>query len=94
MRARNSLALLSAVVPALAGEYDSSVDCPFTIHATGTVTGPIGQISDGQLNINGAGSATFVLEGGILKDAQGRGCYITRPQMQLQCDWGNAGMYY
>jgi hypothetical protein len=90
MRAR-TLVLLGAAAPALAGEVDISVDCPFTISAAGPVTGPIGQISDGQLNINGGGYITFVLQNGVLRDGQGRGCIITWPQRQLQCDGGNLG---
>jgi hypothetical protein len=70
--------------------------CGFTLEAVGDKCGPLCQIPDGQINLDsnlsGHGSAEFWIHHGIMKDSEGRGCIITHPQRQLQCDYGNPGM--
>jgi hypothetical protein len=92
----SAIAVLGAAVPAVlaTGGVDLSVDCPFTISAEGPgAKGPINQIWDGQLNINNGAPVQFTLKNGYLFDTSGRGCIITWPQRQLQCDDGSPGKF-
>jgi hypothetical protein len=72
--------------------------CSFELEVVGDKCGPVCQIPDGQLNLDanrwGPGDAEFHIHHGILKDSHGRGCIITEPQKQLQCDLGNPGLIY
>jgi len=69
----------------------------FCTEVRGANQGPINQIDDGQLNLDtnyhGLGRVELCLHNnGILTDANGKGCIITSPQFQFQCDYGNPGM--
>jgi hypothetical protein len=70
--------------------------CSFKLEAVGEKCGPFCQIPDGQINLDankgGPGDAEFHIHNGIMKDSKGRGCIITEPQKQVQCDWGNPGL--
>lgn len=58
-----------------------------------TTMGPVGQLSDGQTRINQPGLATgqYCIDGdGGLTDQNGRGCILTPPTTQFQCDTGAA----
>lgn len=63
----------------------------FTISVSGGVSGPLGQISDGQNRVgpNTPTAAKYNLgcAGGIV-DANSRGCILTPPTTQYQCDVG------
>lgn len=63
----------------------------FTITVSGGVSGPLGQISDGQNRVGPAtrNPAKYSLgcNGGIT-DQNGRGCILTPPTTQYQCDTG------
>ncbi|EPS37560.1 hypothetical protein H072_8741 [Dactylellina haptotyla CBS 200.50] len=63
----------------------------FTISVSGGVSGPLGQISDGQNRVGpatpNAAKYTLGCNGGIV-DQNGRGCILTPPTTQYQCDTG------
>ncbi|KAK4495940.1 hypothetical protein PRZ48_013208 [Zasmidium cellare] len=63
--------------------------CCFQITASGGQSGTVGQLSDGQNRIGGSNPAgTYCLNNGGLTDSQGRGCILTPPTTQFQCDVG------
>ncbi|KFY41384.1 hypothetical protein V495_04944 [Pseudogymnoascus sp. VKM F-4514 (FW-929)] len=65
--------------------------CCFHLSASGAVTGTIGQLDDGQ-NRQGGGlpPAQYCISGDSITDANGRGCILTPPTTQFQCDEGAA----
>ncbi|KAL2062444.1 hypothetical protein VTL71DRAFT_6710 [Oculimacula yallundae] len=63
--------------------------CTFTLTASGGQSGIVGQLSDGQNRIGGGNpTGTYSISNGQVTDAQGRGCILTPPTTQLQCDVG------
>lgn len=63
--------------------------CCFQLHATGGQSGTVGQLSDGQNRIGGGHPAgTYCINNGAITDGQGRGCILTPPTTQFQCDVG------
>lgn len=53
--------------------------CCFHLSASGAVTGTVGQLDDGQNRVNGPLSpAEYCIADGAVKDANGRGCILTR----------------
>lgn len=59
----------------------STDSCCFGISASGAVTGTAGQLSDGQVRINGPlSAASFCISNGGITDSSGRGCILTRKQ--------------
>ncbi|KAH0035121.1 hypothetical protein KCU78_g2113, partial [Aureobasidium melanogenum] len=67
--------------------------CCFSLTAAGGKTGAVGQLSDGQNRIGqtsglATGSATYCINNGGLTDENGRGCILTPPTTQFQCDVG------
>jgi len=63
--------------------------CCFGLSASGAVTGTVGQLSDGQNRVNGPLSpAEYCIADGAITDANGRGCILTPPTSQWQCDTG------
>ncbi|KAK6000490.1 hypothetical protein QM012_003736 [Aureobasidium pullulans] len=67
--------------------------CCFSLTAAGGKSGVVGQLSDGQNRIGqtaglATGQATYCLNNGGLTDENGRGCILTPPTTQLQCDVG------
>jgi len=63
--------------------------CCFHLSASGAVTGTIGQLDDGQARVNGPLSAAeFCINDGEISDSEGRGCILTPPTSQFQCDTG------
>jgi hypothetical protein len=56
--------------------------CCFHVSASGAVTGTIGQLNDGQ-NRQGGGlsPAQYCIADGAIKDANGRGCILTRKSL-------------
>ncbi|RHZ53819.1 hypothetical protein CDV55_104116 [Aspergillus turcosus] len=64
--------------------------CCFHLTASGGASGPIGQLDDGQNRVFGnlpEGQFCINSNGGIT-DGHGRGCILTPPTTQFQCDAG------
>ncbi|KAF7133587.1 hypothetical protein CNMCM5793_004716 [Aspergillus hiratsukae] len=64
--------------------------CCFHLSASGGASGPIGQLDDGQNRVYGnlsEGEYCINPDGGII-DGHGRGCILTPPTTQFQCDAG------
>jgi len=73
--------------------------CSFTITASGGESGTVGQLPDGQNRIgqlpdgqNRVGgnlpTGSYSISNGQITDSQGRGCILTPPTKQFQCDEG------
>ncbi|KAI7204993.1 hypothetical protein D0869_00276 [Hortaea werneckii] len=63
--------------------------CCFQLTASGGASGTLGQLSDGQNRIGGGlGEATYCISNGMITDKSGRGCILTPPTTQFQCDKG------
>jgi len=77
---------LMAGVDAYVAQRDT---CCFHLSASGTVSGTIGQLDDGQ-NRQGGGlpEAQYCITDSSITDANGRGCILTPPTTQFQCDVG------
>ncbi|KAL7821831.1 ubiquitin 3 binding protein But2 C-terminal domain-containing protein [Trichoderma gracile] len=61
--------------------------CQLHLSASGAISGPVGEISSGQVRAGGGVSSTaFTLKGAQLWDDKGRGCWWTPPAHVLQCD--------
>ncbi|CAG8050252.1 unnamed protein product [Penicillium salamii] len=83
-----TLAAFAAGANALVGRSDS---CCFHLTSSGGASGEIGQLSDGQNRVgdNSLPPAQFCIDSkGAITDAHGRGCILTPPTTQLQCDEG------
>lgn len=53
--------------------------CQLHFTASGAISGPVGEISSGQVRAgSGVSSTSFTLQGGQLFDDKGRGCWWTR----------------
>ncbi|KAJ5930326.1 hypothetical protein N7466_005819 [Penicillium verhagenii] len=86
MKAFITFAALAAGVDALVGRTDS---CCFQL--TGPNGSPVGQLSDGQNRIGDSSlaAAEFCISSdGSITDGSGRGCILTPPTTQFQCDVG------
>ncbi|KAH0340534.1 hypothetical protein KCU81_g6784, partial [Aureobasidium melanogenum] len=69
--------------------------CCFSLTAAGGKSGVVGQLGDGQNRIGqtaglSTGQATYCINNGGLTDENGRGCILTPPTTQFQCDVGAA----
>ncbi|CEJ56371.1 hypothetical protein PMG11_02579 [Penicillium brasilianum] len=64
--------------------------CCFHLTASGGSSGSVGQLSDGQNRIgdNSLSPAEFCIDSGSITDGSGRGCILTPPTTQFQCDVG------
>jgi hypothetical protein len=63
--------------------------CTFELTASGGKSGTVGQLGDGQNRIGGGlAPATYHISNGGITDANGRGCILTPPTTQFQCDVG------
>ncbi|KAF2159610.1 hypothetical protein M409DRAFT_70921 [Zasmidium cellare ATCC 36951] len=63
--------------------------CCFQLTASGGASGTVGQLSDGQNRIGGGyPPATYCINNGGITDSSGRGCILTPPTTQFQCDVG------
>lgn len=68
-------------------------ECCFQLHTYGGAEGTVGQIYDGQNRIGGGyPPATYCIRGDQIYDQAGRGCILTPPTGQWQCDLGATGM--
>lgn len=60
--------------------------CQLHFTASGAISGPVGEISSGQVRAgSGVSSTTFTLQGGQLWDDKGHGCWWTRKFCVLLC---------
>ncbi|CAM1510104.1 Fc.00g004390.m01.CDS01 [Cosmosporella sp. VM-42] len=65
--------------------------CSVHFTVAGGVSGPVGEISSGQVRAgSGVDSTTFSFTDGGLTDPKGRGCWWTPPTHVLQCDTNQA----
>ena len=63
--------------------------CCFSLTASGGASGALSQLDDGQNRIGGSGSeASYCINNGAITDSNGRGCILTPPTTQFQCDSG------
>lgn len=84
-----SLLALAASASAAVLPRGSSCTCSgFTLTASGGKSGVVGQLGDGQNRIGRHPPAKYNLCGGKITDANGRGCILTPPTTQFQCDVG------
>jgi len=68
--------------------------CCFQLTASGGAQGSIGQLGDGQNRIGGGfPPATYCINNGGITDKNGRGCILTPPTTQFQCDSGATPTY-
>ncbi|KAI9732697.1 MAG: hypothetical protein M1818_007431 [Claussenomyces sp. TS43310] len=89
MKTFASLIALAAGSNALIAQR--AAPCCFGLSASGAVTGTVGQLSDGQNRVGGGLSpASYCIntDNGGITDASGRGCILTPPTTQFQCDSG------
>ncbi|KAJ5834805.1 hypothetical protein N7447_000831 [Penicillium robsamsonii] len=88
MRKFITLAAFAAGSNALVGRSDS---CCFHLTSSGGAAGKLGQLGDGQNRIgdDSLQSAQYCIDSnGGITDSSGRGCILTPPTTQLQCDEG------
>ncbi|TVY34557.1 hypothetical protein LSUB1_G007246 [Lachnellula subtilissima] len=79
---------LSTLAVALGASLAAS-QCTFSITASGGQSGIVGQLSDGQNRIGGSNpQGTYTISNGQITDSLGRGCILTPPTTQFQCDVG------
>jgi hypothetical protein len=63
--------------------------CTFTLIASGEASGIVGQLGDGQNRVGGGyPTGTYSMNNSQITDAHGRGCILTPPTTQFQCDDG------
>src|SRR4051812_31867119 len=59
------------------------------LQASGPASGVLGQLDDGQNRVGGGHpTGCYCLSNGGFTDANGRGCILTPPTTQFQCDVG------
>ncbi|KOC16058.1 hypothetical protein AFLA70_18g005552 [Aspergillus flavus AF70] len=83
-----TLAAFAASTQALTGR---TTNCCFHLTASGGASGTVGQLSDGQNRIgdHSLSTAQFCISpDGSITDGSGRGCILTPPTTQFQCDQG------
>ncbi|KAJ5110418.1 hypothetical protein N7532_000953 [Penicillium argentinense] len=88
MKSFITVAALAAGSNALVSRGDN---CCFHLDPSGDSTGFVGQLSDGQNRIgdNRLSPAQFCIDSnGAITDGNGRGCILTPPTTQFQCDVG------
>jgi hypothetical protein len=63
--------------------------CTFSLTASGGESGTVGQLDDGQNRVGGGlPTGSYSINNGMITDSQGRGCILTPPTTQFQCDAG------
>ncbi|KXG50308.1 uncharacterized protein PGRI_062750 [Penicillium griseofulvum] len=83
-----TIAAFAAGTNALVSRSDS---CCFHLTSSGGASGKLGQLSDGQNRIgdNSLSPAQYCIDSkGAITDSKGRGCILTPPTTQFQCDEG------
>jgi hypothetical protein len=91
MPSSNTFAFVGALglaTTALAGVVPRE-NCCFQLTASGGVSGVLGQLDDGQNRVGGGHpTGTYCINDGGLTDSHNRGCILTPPTSQWQCDVG------
>lgn len=85
------MAAFAATTNAFVGRRDN---CCFHLTSSGGLSGDLGQLDDGQVRIgdNSLSASSFCIDAnGVITDGAGRGCIITAPTTQFQCDEGATG---
>ncbi|KAL7808568.1 ubiquitin 3 binding protein But2 C-terminal domain-containing protein [Trichoderma aethiopicum] len=83
----SSLLALSLAVATAEAAVARTSGCQLHLSASGAISGPVGEISSGQVRAGGGVSSTrFTLQKSQLWDDKGRGCWWTPPAHVLQCD--------
>ena len=92
---KTTFSIFALALGASAGLIPRGDTCYFELTAHGTdvegtdISGIVGQLSDGQNRIGGDyPTGEYTLSNGGIGDNQGRGCILTPPTTQLQCDVG------
>ncbi|KAJ5799059.1 uncharacterized protein N7518_001127 [Penicillium psychrosexuale] len=83
-----TIAAFAASTNALVSRSDS---CCFHLTSSGGASGELGQLSDGQNRIGDSSlsPAQYCIDStGAITDSNGRGCILTPPTTQFQCDEG------
>ncbi|KAE8362443.1 ubiquitin 3 binding protein But2 C-terminal domain-containing protein [Aspergillus caelatus] len=83
--------ILAALAASAQGLMGRTTNCCFHLTASGGASGTVGQLSDGQNRIgdNTLSPAQFCISSdGSITDGSGRGCILTPPTTQFQCDQG------
>ncbi|THY32194.1 hypothetical protein D6D00_01833 [Aureobasidium pullulans] len=84
-----SLALASVASARVLHTRQSSCCFGINVSGDGVEGGSLGQISDGQNRFGpGQSGASYCINNGQITDKNGRGCVITGPTNQFQCDQG------
>lgn len=84
-----SLALASVASARVLHTRQSSCCFGINVSGDGVEGGSLGQISDGQNRFGpGQSGASYCINNGQITDKNGRGCVITGPTDQFQCDQG------
>ncbi|CAD0014491.1 unnamed protein product [Aureobasidium pullulans] len=84
-----SLALASVASARVLQTRQSSCCFGINVSGDGVEGGSLGQISDGQNRFGpGQSGASYCINNGQITDKNGRGCVITGPTDQFQCDQG------
>jgi LysM repeat protein len=74
-----SATLSSSSTTSYSSTAPTATTCMFTIMSSGDISCPAGQLSDGQIRLNGSyPSAEFTIANSQITDSSGRGCIITR----------------
>ncbi len=78
------------------GSYMGASQCAFSMIIQGGRSSAAYQLPDGQIRIDtssatSSGASKFYLNGGFVRDAEGRGCMITSPERQVQCNLNHPG---
>lgn len=84
----NNVFLVAALAAGANALVARQSTCCFDLTVAGQVSGTLGQLSDGQVRIGGGLSpSTFCISSnGTISDSNGRGCILTYPTNQFQCD--------
>lgn len=84
-----SLALASVASARVLHTRQSSCCFGINVSGDGVQGGSLGQLSDGQNRFGpNQSGATYCINDGKITDKSGRGCIITSPETQFQCDQG------
>ncbi|TKA81066.1 hypothetical protein B0A49_00686 [Cryomyces minteri] len=83
------LTMVLALVVSSHGLIGRTASCCFGLTADGGPGGSVGQLADGQNRFGqGLNAASYCIDNGAITDSSGRGCILTPPTTQFQCDVG------
>ncbi|TKA63000.1 hypothetical protein B0A49_08887 [Cryomyces minteri] len=83
------LIMVLALVVGTHGLMGRTASCCFGLTADGGPGGSVGQLADGHNRFGqGLNAASYCIDNGAITDSSGRGCILTPPTTQFQCDVG------